>query len=51
MRTRRRWEREHSTELDRLDVLDHQIDVGHRLEQAVSRQTERRQERDVGIEL
>ena len=51
MLMRSSWENEHSTDLDRLNTLDHQIDHSQQLERAVSRQPEGGLERDRGIEL
>lgn len=41
MLMRSSWDNEHSTDLDRLNTLDHQIDHSQQLERAVSRQPER----------
>ena len=45
------WVRDHGTELDRLDLLDRQIDMMQRLDHAVSRSIDRGLERSRGIEL
>lgn len=41
MRARARWETQHGTDLERLDILDRQIDVTERLDRVVSRTTDR----------
>ena len=51
MRTRSSWETEHSTELDRLDTLDHQINHSQRLQRGASREVGRSLERGFEIEL
>ena len=48
---RRTWRTSHAVELDRLDQLDHQIDLVHRLDNVAHRSLERGLERDHGIEL
>src|SRR3546814_20282442 len=48
---RRTWRANHVDELDRLDQLDRQIDMVHRLDDLAQRTVERRLERDCGIEL
>ena len=51
MRARGRWEDAHRSDLDRVDTLDQQIDLGERLDRVASRQAERGLERDLGMEL
>jgi len=51
MVTRSRWEREHSTELDRLDTLDRHITWSQRVERVVARELERGVDRSIGLEL
>ncbi len=45
------WERHHSTELDRLNTLDHHIDLTQRLDRIATRQLEREIEPSMGLEL
>ena len=47
---RSQWERDHQPELDRLDTLDHHIDLHQRLERVAARELERGWEHDLGIE-
>lgn len=51
MLARTRWEREHGTDLDRLETLDRHIDLNQRLERVAARELERGLEHDLGIEL
>jgi hypothetical protein len=51
MLTRSTWERDHSSELNRLETLDRHIDLNQRLERVAARELERGIERDFGIEL
>lgn len=48
---RRDWRGRHATELTRLDQLDRQIDMIHRLDNVAHRSLERGLERDHGLEL
>lgn len=45
------WERQHSTDLDRLETLDRHIDLNQRLERVAAREVERGIERGIGLEL
>ncbi len=51
LRARRSWQHEHGSDLDRLQVLDRQIDHSQQLQQSMSRTVERGAERGLGIEL
>lgn len=51
MLERTRWEREHSTDVERMNTLERQIDLNQRLERIATRQLDRGVERSLGLEL
>ena len=51
IRERADWRARHAHELNRIDQLDHQIDMIHRLDHIATRSVERGLERDHGLEL
>jgi hypothetical protein len=51
MSSRSAWDRQHASELRRIDQLDRSIELIERLDQIAARGVERRVDRGLGVEL